>query len=108
VTENVGDLIEDVIDEAEAAAARIRDRKRARTRSWAWQPEAPEPEAPPEPPPAPAPRAEVLGWQALILAQPQVCGDCGRRLERGASAYAGVTRHGIGAIWTCSDCVRAA
>jgi hypothetical protein len=102
VTENVGDLIEDVIDEAEAAAERIRVRKRERTRSHAYAPEPPEPPAPPAPP---APPDGVIGWQALILAQPQACDACARPLERGASAYAGVTRHGVGDIWRCADCL---
>ena len=48
---------------------------------------------------------EVLGWQPMVLARPQVCGDCGERLERGANAYAGVTGNGIGGAYVCKDCL---
>ena len=86
VADNVGELIEGVMGEAE----------RARQRS------APEP-APPRPDPP-----EVLGWQPLILARDGTCAGCDARLSRGESAYLGVTGTGAASGHTlCASCLDA-
>ena len=112
VTENVGDLIEDVVDEATAAAERIRRRKRRRrsasgysTRSE-WRDEKPldvDPE--PEAPRVREPDEGVLGWQPMILARAQSCDSCGESLPKGTNAYAGVTAKGIGGNYVCQGCI---
>ena len=85
VTDNVGELIEGVMDES-----RVR-RRRA--------PEPPEPR--PDPP-------EVLGWQPLILARDGTCAGCDARLSRGERAYLGVTGSGAASAHTlCAECLDA-
>ena len=87
VTDNVGELIEDVVDEAERARARMRQR---RTRSERREP----PETQEAAAPARSEFAEVLGWQPLILNRRQICADCEEPLERGTRAYLGVLTGG--------------
>jgi hypothetical protein len=115
VTGNVGDLIEEVMGEAEAVRDRMRGRRhrhgrhrhRARrhgseTRSAAEESReaASDPAAPAE-----AAAADVLGWQPLVLARPQRCERCETLLGRGDSAYASVTSQGVGKSWRCEDCI---
>jgi len=98
VTGNVGELIEEVMDEAEAVRARLRGRQRRRSRRMEAEESPREAEAPP-------PRDdEVIGWQPLVLARPQRCARCGILMGRGDSAYASVTPKGVGASWRCEDC----
>jgi hypothetical protein len=101
VTGNVGELIEEVMDEAEAVRDRLRGRQRRRSRPerrGATEETAREAEAPP-------PRDdEVIGWQPLVLARPQRCARCGILMGRGDSAYASVTPKGVGSSWRCEDC----
>ena len=86
VTDNVGELIEGVMNDASRAR-----RRRA--------PEPPEPR--PDPP-------EVLGWQPLILARDGTCAGCDAPLARGARAYIGVTGSGAASAHTlCADCLDA-
>jgi hypothetical protein len=102
VSENVGELLEDILDEAEAA----RDRYRSRSERWE------EPAAPPVPPapaPAPAPAAparpefpDVLGWQALVMNRSALCADCGVSIERGERGFVGVG--GAASPVLCRDC----
>lgn len=102
VTGNVGELIEDVMDEAEAVRDRIRGRQRRRRRAFAH---APQPPAEGEPREAAAGDPEgVIGWQPLVLARPQRCARCGTLIGRGDSAYASVTQKGVGEAWRCEDC----
>ena len=83
VSDNVGELIEGVMDEAE----RVRQRRRA-------------PEPRPDPP-------EVLGWQPLILAREGTCMGCEARLSRGERAWLGVTASGASSHTLCADCLNA-
>jgi hypothetical protein len=100
VTDNVGELIEDVVDEAERARARMRQR---RTRSERREPpDTQEPAAP-----ARSEFAEVLGWQPLILNRHQVCADCEEPLERGERAYLGVFAVSPSPHFLCPDCADA-
>ena len=99
VTGNVGELIEEVMDEAEAVRDRLRGRQRRRTRPErrAEPDQAAEAVVPPR-------DDEVIGWQPLVLARPQRCARCGILMGRGDSAYASVTPKGVGASWRCEDC----
>jgi hypothetical protein len=86
VADNVGELIEGVMDESSRA-------RRSRA------PEPPEPR--PDPP-------EVLGWQPLILARDGTCAGCDARLARGERAYLGVTGTGGASAHTlCANCLDA-
>jgi hypothetical protein len=82
VSDNVGELIEGVMDEAE----RVRRRRTAEPR--------------PDPP-------EVLGWQPLILAREASCSGCDASLSRGARAYLGVTSSGASSHTLCESCLNA-
>jgi hypothetical protein len=105
VTGNVGELIEEVMDEAEAVRDRIQSRQRRRSRGTR-RTAAPEAESAEAAAAASAPPRddEVIGWQPLVLARPQRCESCGTLMGRGDSAYASVTPKGVGASWRCEDC----
>jgi hypothetical protein len=112
VTDNVGELIEDVVDEAERTRGRIRSRRhylrhrRARSRPAEVEEEpagtAPLDEA--------APRAEfpdVVGWQPLILNQQKSCADCEEAIEYSERGFAGMAAAGLSGIYLCRDCMDA-
>ncbi len=104
VTGNVGDLIEEVIEEAERTRSRIRRRHESSPSGRRTPP--PEAEA------APAETggdeySDVLGWQSLVLNRDGVCSRCGASLRRGENAYAGATSAGIGDIVLCCSCLDA-
>ncbi len=86
VSENVGDLIEDVFDGADRARERIRRRHRRPLR----RKDPPRPEAA-TPPPERDEFSDVIGWQSLILNRPERCADCGEPLEGGQQAYFGLS-----------------
>ena len=116
VTENVGDLIENVVEDAERGrwsdtfrnVRHEHGRRRSRPRSEA-------PPAPPAPPARSAPSArqpeappefsEIVGWQPLILNRTQVCADCETDLDRGERAYAGMSETGVLSTFLCQDCM---
>jgi hypothetical protein len=104
VSQNVGDLLEDILDEAEEA----RDRYRSRGERW-----DDEPPAAPSPPPdeaAPARREfpEVLAWQPVLLNRDAACADCGAPIARGARAAVGVgAQGGPTALVLCLACTDA-
>ena len=108
VTENMGDLIEEVVDEAGAARDRVRRRHwhrrhRRPRRSAYFDSEDDETEAED----AEASEVEVLGWQPLFLAKDRRCAECETALARGTQAYAAVTQAGVGSTALCESCVRA-
>jgi hypothetical protein len=108
VTGDVGDLLDDVLEEAEFASERYRryrDRVRERARARAQQRAAAggvrETDEPPEyaaatpasSTPAPAPQdplARVVAWQPVVLAAPRRCARTGRELCAGERAYLGL------------------
>jgi hypothetical protein len=108
VSQNVGDLLEDILDEAEEA----RDRYRARGERWEGEAPPPEPSAPPAPP-AEAARArpefpEVLAWQPVLLNRDAVCADCAAPIPRGARAAVGIGSQGAPtAVVLCLACTDA-
>lgn len=101
VTDDVGDFLEEVLDEAEAARERIRRRRRRR-------------ESRAEADPGPAsesadgsgdPLADVLGWQTVVLHRPRRCDGCGARQARGARVHRGVTEAGVASRTLCERCL---
>ena len=124
VTEDVGGLFEDVLEEADATRDRIRSRHRSHTRrrrhgprrgersdkSWADVAEAEisrdeeseRPAARRERPEFP----EVIGWQPLVLNQDGNCADCQRSLSRGTRAFLGVTEKGLSRNTLCRHCLQ--
>jgi hypothetical protein len=105
VSENFGDLIEDVVDEAERTRERIRRYSgRGRYQSGRADDRRPEPA---ESRVSREEHPEVLGWQPLIFNRPQVCSDCEEPIERGERGYVGATTNGLSSIRLCRDCVDA-
>jgi len=131
MSDDVGVLVDDVVEEAEAARERIRDRLEGRERRMRERrrretdsrrnadPEAAEDEHATPPadraeagPDAGSERdrpefAEVLGWQPLVLNRAAACADCARALNRGERAYAGLTERGLSATRLCERCLEA-
>jgi hypothetical protein len=121
VTDNVGDLIEDVADEAERTRGRIRSRRHSlrsrrrhrhrRDRRGRGHPDGVDAEpAGGDPLPEAAEREpfpEVVGWQPLILNQPMSCADCEEPIERSERGFAGMTAAGLSEIYLCRDCMDA-
>ena len=96
VSENVGELLEDILDEAEAA----RDRYRSRGERWEEPAEPAHPTAPAAPSRPEFP--DVVGWQALSLNRSSLCADCGVSIERGERGFLGLG--GAGSPVLCRDC----
>jgi hypothetical protein len=111
VTDNVGDLIDDVIDEAERTRGRIRRRRhslnRRRHRGRGRRGDEAADLSPPAPPANRAEYPDVIGWQPLILNRPQSCVDCEEPIERGERGFVGMTAAGLSEIYLCSDCMDA-
>jgi hypothetical protein len=93
VSVDLGDVLEDVVAEAERASERY---QRYRARREARRERAAAPEAGSATPPAaeaepPAdPFARVAAWQAVVIHSPQRCAKTGRTLAAGERAYLGV------------------
>jgi hypothetical protein len=126
VSDNVGDLVEDIVDEAERAQKRMRRRRRhrhagcrprwSRTEGEAADLESMEPEeredveaeireAEAEPHRERPEFPDVVGWQPLLLNRDQTCADCGRELRRGTRAFVGLTAAGLSQKTLCRACV---
>ena len=112
VTDDVGDLLEEVVDEAEAARQRIRRRQRGqqRRRRSHERPSGGEAAAAREQVSEEGAAAgaadDVMGWQPLVLHRPQLCLLCGASLERGEGAFVAVTERGVGGKFACEACVQ--
>jgi hypothetical protein len=123
VSDEFGELIDDVVDSAEEVADRFKRRHtggsgrrsrgegrwteaaRAASARSAARAEAPEAAAPEPPaPPASGPPPTVLGWQPLVLDAEQRC-ECGRSLARGESAHVALTTAGLVERYRCGDCI---
>ncbi len=132
VSENMGDLVEDILADAESAQHRFR-RYQRRVRRDGQGPHsddelgeddrddeasgtveaAPDPgseaepsggESAPEPERSPPSFSEVLGWQPLVLNRDVDCADCGRRVKRGRRAFMGLTEDGASSTFLCRRC----
>lgn len=127
VSDDVGELFEDVLEEADSARDRIRRRHRGTTRrrhghghqrarrtSWSDVAEAEirEDEAREQPSSGARERRQspefpdVIGWQPLVLNQSGACADCARSLRRGTRAFVGVTEKGLSRNTLCRDCLQ--
>jgi hypothetical protein len=132
VTGNVEELVEDILDEAQDVGKRLRRRgsqwerditPRRRGRRGERDDDDPARHAvkremddllDEEPADSPADRErqefpDVVGWQPLVLNQPQQCADCGRDLIRGDRAYLGtmLTPPTDTVPYLCTECTRA-
>ncbi|MEE2673236.1 MAG: hypothetical protein VX466_05535 [Myxococcota bacterium] len=121
VSDDVGGIFDDVLEEADAARERIRRRHRGSTRrrqharrtNWAEAAEAEIREdekteqkpSPPESRREPPEFPDVIGWQPLVLNQAGECADCARSLRRGSRAFVGVTEKGLSRNTLCRDCL---
>jgi len=116
VTGDVGDLLDDVLSEAEVASERVRryrervrERARARAQERAAADGVRESEAPPKseagaPPPAGEdPLARVVAWQAVVLAAPRRCARTGRELRPGERVYLGLGDAGPLGVYVAAD-----
>lgn len=108
VSDNVGELIEDVVEEAEKARGRMRRRRRHSHRRRGRGP------APDGEPQRAAPRAserepfpDVVGWQPLILNRSRPCADCEERQEPGDRVFVGLREEGLSGVTLCRDCMEA-
>ena len=50
---------------------------------------------------------DVLGWQPLVLNQPQECAGCGRAMGKGDRASLGLSSEGRPSAYLCELCVEA-
>jgi hypothetical protein len=130
VSEEVGDLLDEVLGGAEEASAdlrqayrnyeRRRDRRREREEREEREVRRDEPRRrearrhEPRSSPEPAREesvgserfADVLGWQSLRINQGGACAGCSRDLGAGEEAFLGVTERGVGRTWLCPRCMR--
>ncbi|HKJ25842.1 MAG TPA: hypothetical protein VKB65_13530 [Myxococcota bacterium] len=117
VSDEFGELIDDVVESAEVVAERFRGRPRRGGRRWteaaraararsAERDEAASAAPAPTPPapPAPAASARILGWQPLVLDEAQRC-ECGRALAPGEPAHVALTAAGPSPPYRCGDCI---
>ena len=109
VSENVGELLEEILDEADAARTRYRAREET-TSDEDLADEDAGAGAGAESPGETRVRPEfpdVLGWQPLLLNRETPCADCGRALRRGEQAFAGAGAAGLSGAVLCQDCTDA-
>ncbi len=96
VSGDVGEVLGDVLEEAEEARERMAQRAAARRqRSQRSEQARPEPSA----------FDDVLGWQPLVTNRPVACAGCRCPLERGQSAFVGLTEQGPSGAILCEACV---
>ncbi len=104
VTGEVGDLIEDVIEEADKARAKLSRHGRRGLRKARRYVDEDQREPSPELPEF----EDVLGWQPIILNADQTCVGCARELPRRKRAFLGLTSSGVSSAYLCSRCAKAA
>lgn len=112
MSDDVGGLMEELLDEAEGTRERIRSHRARRHRRRDPEADASEVRAPreaqrpPEPnEPAPQPEyPEVIGWQPLVLNHASTCATCGHALPRGARAFVGLGEQGLTRTTLCRSC----
>jgi hypothetical protein len=101
VTDDMGDLLEDVIEQAERASDRIhhsqrrrreREAREAHRRQRSERPEAFD---------------DIEAWQPVVLNVPRRCDGDGREIRRGEQAFVGLTSSGLSGTYLCPPCVEA-
>lgn len=118
VTENMGDLIEEVIEDAERVGRRVQYMAKewseeaaaaAEEAETGFAPAAdgdePEPDEDPGPPRPEFP--DVIGWQPLALNRITECSDCNRPMQRNERAFVGLARSGLSDTFLCRACFEA-
>ncbi len=123
MSDDVGDLFDEVVEEAEYARERMEEfqaRRRARRRRReardttareASEPAQPaEPAAVPETPGASSEAApdfpEVVAWQPVLLNSRQRCAATGRELAPGEEAHVGLTATGLSGIYLSREAMQ--
>ena len=101
VTDGMGELLEDVIEQAEKASDRIHhyQRRRRERESREGQREDSS-ELPDE-------FEDVEAWQPVILNAARHCDGDGREIRRGEQAFVGLTSSGLSGTYLCGPCVEA-
>jgi hypothetical protein len=121
VSGDVGELIDDVLEEAEVASERyrryrdrVRDRakERAQERASTQSGQEPAAGAKSEEPPAygaanPDPLTSVVAWQPVVLAAERRCARTGRTLRPGERAYLGLGDTGPLGVYVAEDALDA-
>lgn len=125
VSGDVGELIDDVLEEAEVASERyrryrdrVRDRAKERAQERASAHDGGDPadgvrsEEPPvyaaaSRPPEADPLAEVVAWQPVVLAAERRCARTGRTLRPGERAYLGLGDTGPLGVYVAEDALDA-
>ena len=114
VSGDVGELIDDVIEEAEVASERYRryrDRVRDRAKERAQERASAEGVRSEDPPvyqspadsPEPDPLSQVVAWQPVVLAAERRCARTGRPLRPGERAYLGLGDSGPLGVYVSED-----
>ena len=101
VTDDVGDLLEDVIEQAERASDRFhhhRRRRREREAGEAHRGQESEPRDAFE---------HIQAWQPVVLNVNRRCDADGREIRRGEQAFVGLTDSGLSDTYLCPPCVEA-
>jgi len=101
VTDDMGGLLEEVIEQAERASDRIHHfqrRRRERESREARRQQRPE---------APEEFEDIEAWQPVILNAARRCDADGRELRRGEAAFVGLTASGLSGTYLCPRCVEA-
>jgi hypothetical protein len=101
VTDGMGDLLEDVIEQAERASDRIHDfqrRRKERESREAHRQQGFEGLEEFE---------EIEAWQPVILNATRRCDADGREIRRGEQAFVGLTASGLSGTYLCPSCVEA-
>jgi hypothetical protein len=99
--DGMGDLLEDVIEQAERASDRIhhfQSRRRERETREAHRR---------EPTQGPEEFEDIEAWQPVILNAPRRCDGDGREIRRGEQAFVGLTASGLSDTYLCAPCVEA-
>ncbi len=116
VTGDVGELIDDVLEEAEVASERyrryrdrVRDRARERAQERAAEGGPGEASAPgaASDPSGPDPLVRVVAWQPVVLAAERRCARTGRTLRPGERAYLGLGEAGPLGVYVAEDALDA-
>jgi hypothetical protein len=101
VTDDMGPLLEDVIEQAERASDRIHQyQRRRRDRESREAQRRQRPEGPEE-------FREIEAWQPVILNASRRCDADGREIRRGEQAFVGLTASGLSRTYLCPSCVEA-
>jgi len=101
VTDDMGGLLEDVIEQAEKASDRIHHFQRRRREREAREEHRRQPSEQPEA------FDDIEAWQPVILNATRRCDADGREIRRGEQAFVGLNASGLSGTYLCSPCVEA-